>query len=144
VEEPRRGVGSRHSRAQQSFRLGAFGLSAAFGIRQPCEHIPQVAREDEARFGQDDPAGRALDETLADAEFQRGDAPADGGLGDPQFARGRSEAAAVDYREKSLCLGKAGSIHAFIGFMISVLDHINPPMATISQCSHSFSSRLQS
>ena len=55
-----------------------------------------------ACFGQGDAAGGALDEALADPRLQRGDAPADGGLSDTQFARGRAEAAAVDYREKSL------------------------------------------
>ena len=49
-----------------------------------------------ASFGQGDATGGALDEALADPRLQRGDAPADGGLGDTQFACGRAEAAAVD------------------------------------------------
>ena len=101
-------IGRRHGHAQQSFGLRSFRLHAALGIREPCQHVAQIMCEGEARFGQGDAAGGALDEALADPRLQRGDAPADGGLSDTQFARGRAEAAAVDYREKSLGFGKAG------------------------------------
>src|SRR5207245_9982341 len=95
-------------------------------------HVTQVIWKGEASFGQGGAAGGPLDAPPADPRLQRGDAPADGGLGDTQFARGCAEAAAVDYREKSLGFGKAGLIHAYIGFMISRSCHINPKMAIIS------------